>query len=172
MDNKYRLFCETEDTWVETSWVDSEPTECPNGAGHVIKNDSIAISSSVSSQDILLSIGGNSGEYYYECDSSYWEVIRKFQFRGTDALGEVKSCSIIADADLSSYPGEYRLYDITNDKFIAEWTVTSESFATYVDNLPTDLPEDPAMFEIHGKSGGSLSNGYHTKISTFFMEFA
>ncbi len=172
MDNKYRLFCDTEGIWVETGWLSSEPTECPNSSGHVINNDSIAITNSVSSQDILLSIGGNSGEYYYECDSSYWEVIRKFQFRGTDTLGEVKSCNIIANVDLSSYPGEYRLYDIDNDKFVATWTVTSESFTTHVDNSPVDLPEDSVMFEIHGKSSGTQTNGYHTKISTFFMEFA
>lgn len=171
MDSKYRVYCNTEGTWVNTDWLSAEPTECPNGAGHVIDPDSIVVTGSVSSQDILLSIGGNSGEYYYECDSSYWEVIRKFQFRGTAILGEVKSCSIIANVDSSSYPGEYRLYDITNDLFIATWSVDVESFSTNVDNTPVDLPEEPAMFEIHGKSGGTAENGYHTKISTFFMEF-
>lgn len=171
MESKYRLYCNTEGAWINTDWLAIKPTECPNGSGHVIDPDSIVITQNVSNRDILLSIGGNSGEYYYECDSSYWEVIRKFQFRGTEILGEVKSCSIIANIDSSSYPGEYRLYDISNDLFIAEWTVNSESFITNVDNTPLNLPEEPAMFEIHGKSGGTTLNGYHTKISTFFMEF-
>lgn len=171
MENKYRLFCDTEGTWIETDWLSTEPTECPNSAGHAINPDSIVIIGGVSKQDILLSIGGSSGEYYYECDSSYWEVIRKFQFRGIDTLGEVKSCSIIAEVASATYPGEYRLYDYTNDQFIAEWTVTSDSFQTHSDTSPTNLPEDSAMFEIQGKSGGTILNGYHTKITTFFMEF-
>ena len=171
MENKYRVFCKTEGIWVYTDWINSEPTICPNSAGHVIDPDSIVIVGGVSKQDILLSIGGNSGEYYYECDSSYWEVIRKFQFRGTGVLGEVKSCNIIADVHDANYPGEYRLYDYTNDEFIAEWTVTSETFENQVDNTPTNLPTESAMFEIQGKSGDTYETGNHTKISTFFMEF-
>ena len=41
---KYKLYCETEGTWITTDWVSTEPTECPNGSGHVINPDSIAIS--------------------------------------------------------------------------------------------------------------------------------
>jgi len=171
MENKYRVFCKTEGIWVYTDWINSEPTICPNSAGHTIDPDSIAVVSSISDRDILLSIGGNSGEYYYECDSSYWEVIRKFQFRGTHTLGEVKSCSIIAEVHAAAYPGEFRLYDFTNDKFITSWTVTTETFETHVDLTPIDLPEESAMFEIQGKSSGDYESGNHTKISTFFMEF-
>jgi hypothetical protein len=171
MKSKYRLYCTTEGTWVKTTWLSDAPTECPNSAGHVIDHDSIVITENIASRDILLSIGGNSGEYYYECDSGYWEVIRKFQFRGTESLGEVINCSVIANCDLTAYPGEYRLYDITNDNFIATWTINSETFDTHVDATPTDLPPEPAMFEIHGKSAGGEGSGQYTKITTFFMEF-
>lgn len=171
MDTKYRLFCESEGIWVTTDWLSESPTECPNGSGHVIDVDSITSFQSASSNDILLSIGGNSGEFYYECDSSYWEVIRKFQFRGTNILGDVKSCSIIADVENSDYPGEYRLYDITNDNFIASWIVTSETFETHINYDLDNIPENPATFEIHGKSSSAYETGLHTKITTFLMEF-
>ena len=36
---KYRLWCETEGTYVFSGYVASEPTECPNNAGHTINPD-------------------------------------------------------------------------------------------------------------------------------------
>jgi len=42
MESKYRIYCETESTFIET-WADNTPTECPNNAGHSIDGDSIVI---------------------------------------------------------------------------------------------------------------------------------
>ena len=39
----YRIWCETESAYVETTWASDAPTECPNNAGHTIDTDSIAI---------------------------------------------------------------------------------------------------------------------------------
>lgn len=38
--NKYRIYCNTENAWVET-WAESEPTVCPNNNGHSVNNNSV-----------------------------------------------------------------------------------------------------------------------------------
>lgn len=37
MTYKYRVFCETEAVHVETGFQASEPTVCPNDAGHTLR---------------------------------------------------------------------------------------------------------------------------------------
>ncbi len=39
---KYRIYCNTEATFVE-EWSETIPTECPNNAGHSIDSDNIVI---------------------------------------------------------------------------------------------------------------------------------
>jgi hypothetical protein len=39
----YRIWCNDEAAYVETDWVTSEPTECPNDPGHSIDTNNIAI---------------------------------------------------------------------------------------------------------------------------------
>lgn len=40
---KYRLRCTTEDTWVNTDYIEDKPTVCPNDSNHDVLEDSITI---------------------------------------------------------------------------------------------------------------------------------
>ena len=41
MSCKYRIYCNTESAYVETDFVDTIPTECPNDKEHQIDTESI-----------------------------------------------------------------------------------------------------------------------------------
>ncbi len=171
MISKYRLWCNTENDWVYTDWSVSPPNKCPNNESHTIDSDSIVSVASSSDRNILLSIGGSSGECFYECNSSDWEVVRKFHFLGTDILGSVRGCSIIANTNSAGNPGLYKLYDYTNNLEICNWIINKEEFSAVVTNTLINLPTSPAIFEIQGKSSGNLMSNEHTKITTFLLEF-
>lgn len=171
MENKYRIWCVTENNWVETDWINEPPTECPNDSLHTVDTTNTTIIDSLSGNNILISIGGNSGEYYYETDTNVWEVVRKFYFKGIEVMGAIKSCSITACCDDPNKPAQYRIYDITNDAYISEWNnINTIEFEVYENPGPATAPEGSAVFELQGKGFGSLS-GEHSKVSSLFIEF-
>jgi hypothetical protein len=65
--NRYRVFCQTENTFVYT-WSDSKPTTCPNNNEHTIVDDFTLIVDTVSSTDVNISKSfvGTKGYYMME----------------------------------------------------------------------------------------------------------
>ena len=168
MGNKYRIFCNTENNWVET-WSVSVPTECPNNSEHIIDTTSIVITGCVRPDHIHLNFGSDT-KYYYQCETGEWELISKFYFNGTNVLGNVHNCQLIASVLNSEYPATYRLYDVTNDNVICTWTVNSEEFDTYIETVLENIPENGATLEIHGKTTDNDFD-HVSRAASFMMEF-
>jgi len=189
----FRIWCETESTYVETDWTTSTPTECPNDPGHTIDTDSIAIIKT--SPPYLAVDGSNTPEadidfnskkitnladpttdqeavtktyadnfayftyllydslskpYLEMGDSSYY-TMAAFIYDGSDTypISELKAVVSRAGSSGTSY---LRIYDVTNNKTIAEATFTSSSQHIITDSSLTNVPTGQAIFEIQGKS--------------------
>ena len=63
--NQYRLFCTTENKYIDT-WANTQPNVCPHNNTDIIDTNSIVITDSISSNDvnIVQSIPGFTGEFY------------------------------------------------------------------------------------------------------------
>ena len=165
----YRFKCITEDLWV-TNWSEFDELQCPNNPGHFIDSTNAIVIESVRKDNVHIVFGSDTN-YYYQCTTGEWELIRGFVFKGSKLWGSVKACSLTAKAMNSSYPGNYRLYDVTNNNIICTWEITNdEQYTKQVVLDPSNIPDSEAEFEIHGKSYDN--NVEHlTSATSFMMEF-
>lgn len=57
---RYKIWCETENRFVETGWISSKPATCPNGVDHEILNASVISGQERGLVEIKQEIGGSS----------------------------------------------------------------------------------------------------------------
>lgn len=169
MENKYRVWCNTEDNWVET-WSDSEPVICPNGIEHILDSTNAVIIESIRKDDLRISFGGHN-TYYYQCMSGEWELIRSFTFKGSNIIGNIQICELIASVNNVDYVGTYRLYDLTNNTIICTWSIDNLSFLSYKVSELYNIPSEEAIFEIHGKSADN-NEEHFSRTTGFIMRYS
>jgi len=158
----YRVFCETDSKYVETGWLDSEPTKCPEDAGHSIDLDSIsAIKTGVESGNPYCYINYASDKRpYHEITKSSWKTIAKFLYVGSD-LSPISSFSAIVGRSGDTGIASIRLRDMTSNNIIATMSWTSEDVQTIMDAELENIPTDSAILQIQVKLDSNSDDNSH-----------
>ena len=94
----YRLWCNTEEAYVETEYLNSEPTECPNNPAHEIDTDSICIIKTAEVKVQYSFAFWRGTNPYIEIDSTSWSTVAAFRYLGSDACPITKVICIVSRA--------------------------------------------------------------------------
>jgi len=150
-DKKYRIYCVTEATQVFV-WADSEPTECPNDAGHTIDSDSIAIVERKRQKvHTYAHLEFNTGNLpYVEIEGDSWVTIGAFEYSGCDDFHANKITAIVSRTGTTN-ESRIRLRDVTNGNTIEGKTFSEEEQQVISDDSFQNLPTAPAIFEVQVK---------------------
>jgi len=152
MANKqYRIWCETEAAEVFT-WADSEPTECPNNAGHTIDTNSITIIDRKKPTTHLYAfLEFNNGPLpFVEISSDSFTTIGAFKYCGSDVFEANKIAAVVSRAGTTG-TSRIRLRDVTNGATIEGKNWTEEEQQIISDDSFQNLPTDEAIFEVQVK---------------------
>ncbi len=95
--------------------------------------------------------------HYYKFKGHSWELASHFIFSGTNRMGTPSGVYITAYSKHNhptGTPGGYiRLFDLTNNNVICEWSIRTNSVEIYSDESIINMPAEQAIFEIQGKKG-------------------
>jgi hypothetical protein len=150
-DKRYRIWCETEATEVYV-WDNSEPTECPNDAGHTIDSDSITIiEKRKQTTHAYAHLEFNTGALpYVEVSSDSYTTIGAFEYSGKDVFEANKMTAIVSRAGTVG-TAKVRLRDVTNGNTIEGKTWTTEDQQVITDASFQNVPSGTAILEVQVK---------------------
>jgi hypothetical protein len=195
---KYRFFCITEDI-LKYVWGTSEPTECPDDPGHSINTDSITIIekenlADLPPQELGVASPGVSEDYSRsdhshaiakgksdidhpfnvetsKTKSGIWAIKHTFMFDGTDRKGIPTEFKVVASVQQPDYPGDVRVYDITNSNQIAILeSINNKDRSIFNMGTISNLPTDEAIFSIQLRCLTG-NDKYNVNVFSFHMKF-
>jgi len=165
MADKYifRIWCETEQTYVYTSWTTTEPTECPNDSEHSIDTDSITVIQTGKEEGdpyCYINFVESNRKPYRKIDKDAWVTIAKFMYVGWD-MHPISSFSAVVARAGTTGTAYIRLRDMTNNNILGQTTWTTENVQTVMDQTLENVPTSSAILQIQVKlSSNSDSDSY------------
>jgi len=139
----YRIWCNTEAAYVETDWVTTEPTECPNNPAHSIDTNSIAI---IKTSPPYLAVDGSNTP---EADIDF----------NSKKICNVANCTSNQDVATKSYTDDraYLTYVLREDRnpYLPVSSASWETICAFIydgsDNYP--VSEFKILASRYGESG-------------------
>ena len=156
--NKYRIYCNIENGWVE-GYGETPPTVCYNNNEHEVNPNSVQELSDVS-KNLTYSIKRD------EILSSTFVINDKFIFKGA-AFCKIYSVSHM-DSGVTSY--SIKIYDKTKGKIIIEKTLNNTNEDLQELGIGNNISTDKAVWEIQAKKIGGNKN-QNAYINSIYIEY-
>lgn len=154
MSSVWKVFCFTEDQWVETI-SSTEPTECPNDSGH-----SIGAVWEVEKLSIFCNDTVNRTSY-----SNSYATMNHINWPGSTAMGRIALVNILSEKDDQTTSFDVRLVDTTNHVILAEHTgMTNNEECACPLTMLAESSADHAILETHLRCTGAVDNTNGAKL--------
>ena len=186
MSTRYRIFCDTENKWVET-WADVAPTECPNDSNHTVVSNSVQEMPIRYGTGIRLEFRSTRYRRNHMRTNS-WKKLTTYGFPGTDRIGFLRTISVVSnmkkynnistdiDNDVGNQKFGYyiRIYDQTNKQTVYEsgflGGTPTESLKLLGNISNSNLSSDPAVWIIGIKRADNTGDTYLDGIDLYFYK--
>jgi len=189
----YRVYCNTEADHVNTGFLSSAPTQCPNDAGHTIDTSKTAIIDSDLTLDghsvdtgnphgvTSVQSGGAScrteslqkdeSATWLKNQTNDWTEMATIRYAGSAKEGTYSKVIVVGEVPDTSYRADIRLQDITNTQTIASATALAWGAQDIPESkelsAPTNFPAGAAIFELQAKRN---SGSGEVRLAELYME--
>ena len=159
----YRIWCETESAYVNTTWQIDAPTECPNDSEHTIDTDSIAIiqtGEEIGDPYCYINYTESDKKPYRAINNATWVTIAKFMYVGFD-MHPITSFSAVVSRAAETGTAYIRLRDMTNNNILGQTSWTTEDTQIVMIQSLENIPTSSAILQIQAKlNSNSDSHSY------------
>jgi len=145
----YRVFCETDGKYVETGWLDSEPTECPEDAGHDIDTNSITVIKTLDAQPYGFLNFSDGTNPYIEITSTDYVTIGCFCF--DPAMRDLLMMNAVVDKTGTADDAVIRIRNTGEGNNVFRKAFNAEGKQGIVDDTVGNQPTQQGCLDIQVK---------------------
>jgi len=165
MSKKYKIMCRdpSENTFVESGWVDAPITQCPNNPRHAVNPKSVTL--------VSRKMLWNTYPLDFNTTEASYVRATTMLYPGYKSVGPIVDVKITCYTS-STYPYTIRIFDKTHNLIICQNTYTNTSPETKTMTNLSNMPDYEAELILQGKIEGDEESDalYISSLNLFVAE--